>query len=459
MPLDSSFWLDETATVFVAEHGSDHPSLATVAPQAWQSVYYPVARASAWLLGSSEIAYRLPSIFAMAIALLLISRLAGLLIHAEARWFAVFACVALSGINYEARDARPYALGILVMSASVLFLVRWLEGNGIWNGVGFVAGAILLLRIHLLFLPCYAVFAVCVLAYKLRGRTALSWLSILVTLGLIGAVLSPVIVDIAMLSKEASAHVFANPPRLSELLKALQWRLILGCAMGAWLLRWFFPGEGSGRQHGVSLIVAWWLTQPVVLFTYYLASGNSVFVPRYLSIGLPGAALAATAVAALFVPVRCWRGLAAGVGVIALVSGGQWSALWPLHHNSDWRAAAAAVNTAIESATTPVLCPSPYIEARQALVGNGRYRLPGFFYSHLEAYPIEGRVVQLPYEQGSGIPLPGMAGTNRFVVYGWEPQVHAWRGRLQADRVYGKWRMERLGPFADVDVVVFHKPE
>ena len=44
MPLPSSFWLDETATLFVAEHGSHHSSLADAAPQAWQSWYYPVIR-------------------------------------------------------------------------------------------------------------------------------------------------------------------------------------------------------------------------------------------------------------------------------------------------------------------------------------------------------------------------------------------------------------------------------
>src|SRR5664280_2033475 len=41
-PMPSSFWLDEMATVFVAQQGSGHPSLADAAPQAWRSWYYPV---------------------------------------------------------------------------------------------------------------------------------------------------------------------------------------------------------------------------------------------------------------------------------------------------------------------------------------------------------------------------------------------------------------------------------
>src|ERR1019366_8416279 len=56
MPLPSSFWLDEMATVFVAQHGSGHPSLADAAPQAWRSWYYPVIRMNGAVFGYSEVA-------------------------------------------------------------------------------------------------------------------------------------------------------------------------------------------------------------------------------------------------------------------------------------------------------------------------------------------------------------------------------------------------------------------
>ena len=127
MPLRSSFWLDEMETVFVTRYGSAHWSLAETAPQAWKSIYYPVARVSAAWFGSSEIAFRLPSILLMGLSLFLIARLAARLIHPRAGWFAVFACLTLRGINYEAADARPYALGMCVAAAALLFLVRWFD--------------------------------------------------------------------------------------------------------------------------------------------------------------------------------------------------------------------------------------------------------------------------------------------------------------------------------------------
>ena len=77
--LGSSFWVDEMVTVFVVHHGPDHPSLA-IAPQVSKSIYYAVARAADFVFGVSEPGYRLPSILAMAIALLLLARLAARLI-------------------------------------------------------------------------------------------------------------------------------------------------------------------------------------------------------------------------------------------------------------------------------------------------------------------------------------------------------------------------------------------
>src|ERR1051325_6444861 len=88
MPLPSSFWVDEMVTAFVVRFGPTHLSLA-VAPQVPASIYYVLPRAAGALFGFSEIAYRLPSVLAMAIALFLIARLAARLICPEAAWFAV----------------------------------------------------------------------------------------------------------------------------------------------------------------------------------------------------------------------------------------------------------------------------------------------------------------------------------------------------------------------------------
>jgi hypothetical protein len=50
------------------------------------------------------------------------------------------------------------------------------------------------------------------------------------------------------------------------------------------------------------VIAAWWLIQPLALFAVSRVTGSSMFVARYLYLGLPGAALAATLAAAYFIP-------------------------------------------------------------------------------------------------------------------------------------------------------------
>src|SRR5205085_3404586 len=121
------------------------------APQAWKSIYYYLPRAAATLFGPSEIALRLPSILLMGLMLFLIARLAARLIHPQAGWFAVFACLTLRGINYEAADARPYALGMAIAAGSVYFLVRWLDSARWMDAALFVLFAATLWRVHLLF--------------------------------------------------------------------------------------------------------------------------------------------------------------------------------------------------------------------------------------------------------------------------------------------------------------------
>ena len=107
MPLPSSFWLDETATVFVAQHRIQSP----VAQRGRSpSVAFLVLHDHPRLgrpVGFSEIATRLPSVLAMLGLLALIGRLSMRLIHRDSAWFAAFACLSLAGFNYQAANARP----------------------------------------------------------------------------------------------------------------------------------------------------------------------------------------------------------------------------------------------------------------------------------------------------------------------------------------------------------------
>jgi mannosyltransferase len=468
MPLPSSFWLDEIATVFVAQHGSNHPSLAAAAPQAWRSWYYPAIRLWATLFGYSEVAARIPSILAMAGCLALLARLARRLIHPDSGWFAVITCLALPGINYQAANARPYALGMCAFAAGLLFLVPWLDSASWLDALLFVACAGSVLYIHLLFWPSCLVFVLYATARIASRETSVGWKQALAVFTLLGCAVLPVAAQMLALLPEARLHVIAPLPAPAQFLRSLELTLVLGCAVGAWmvarLLKWQ-PDPLPFSTSAVVLIAGWWLCQPVLLFGYSRLTGEGVFVPRYLQLALPGAALMATVLAARFIPGRLWKPIATVAAVGVLIFLGHWRELWPRHHNSDWRAAALAVNN-LESAGAeiPVICPSPFIEARPP-VWSPNYPLPGFLYAHLSVYPIHAPVSLLPFENSpeaeafaSTLAHSTLVPSRRFLIYGWEPQVHYWRDWFNSRPEFAGWRQRRVGPFADVDVVEFEAP-
>jgi hypothetical protein len=460
MPLGSSFWVDEAETAFIVHHGVNHPSLAIIAP-AIGSVYYWLPRASEAVFGFSEPAERLPSLLALALALVFIGRVAARLIHAEAAWFTVFACLTLRAFNYEAADARAYALGTCVAAVSLWLLIRWLDSGRWLDGILFLAAGALLWRVHLVYWPFYFVYAIYFLA---RTDRKASWIqAVTISAGLVLALL-PVVFSALAMSRDAAQHVFAPLPSWSELGETFKIRLAAGCALGALIyarLRRVPRVDSVPAFSTIALIAGWWLVQPIGLFAYSHLSGVSVFTPRYVSIALPGAALAATAAVAFFIPKSKWQSLVLLMGCVALIFGGQWRELWPPHHNSDWRGASLAANALALGRATPVLVVSPFVEAKPP-VWSPDYPLPGYLYCQLDVYPVNGKPYLLPYgdsfagkQYAETLAQGTLPAAGRFLITGPAADVARWRAWLAARPELSGWRNRQLGPFRDVDVVLF----
>jgi hypothetical protein len=465
MPLGSSFWVDEMGTAFVVHYGGNHPSFAA-APQVPASIYYVLPKLSERLFGFSEIAYRVPSVLLMGVTLLLAGRLAARLIHPQAAWFAVFACLALRDINYEAANARPYALGACVAAAALLFLVRWLDSGRWLDAAGYVILGALLWRVHLIFWPMYVLFAFYAAVRLWRRDTRLTWMAVLGVFAMLGAVLVPVLLSSLALMRNAKEHVIAPLPKIRELIRLIKLGQLASCGAAAWLVsrafRWI-PDVPNPSWSSIALLAGYWLCDPLCIFAFSWLTGDSVFVPRYLAFALPGMALAATAIAARFVPSTAWRPFALVFGVGVLLVMGHWTQLWPLHHNSDWRRAARTVNQLEAKGPIPVICPSPFVEA-QWPVWRPDYPLPGFLYSHLDVYRLNGRQYLFPFKESpeafayaDELAKKTLVNDGRFLIYGGQGNVRFWREWFVKQPEFKAWTIERLGPFADVDVVLFRR--
>ncbi|HSW50725.1 MAG TPA: glycosyltransferase family 39 protein [Bryobacteraceae bacterium] len=463
MPLGSSFWVDEMVTALVVRHGPDHPSLS-VAPQVPASIYYALPWLSERLLGFSEIAYRIPSVLALGVALWLIASIAARLIHPQAGWLAVFACLALRGFNYQAADARPYALGTCVAAASLYFLIRWLDTAEWRDAALFALTAALVWRVHLIYWPFYAIYPVYAATRLWQRDTRVSWRAIAGVMALAGVSLVPVTITARALLREAGAHVIVPPPAIKELIYALKLGLMATLCVPLAILsraRKWPRGAPWPAWGALSLILGWWLIQPLAIYAFSWTTGNSLFVSRYLSVALPGAALAAVAAASLLVPSRFWRPGAAVLGVGVLLLLGRWGEVWPPHHNSDWRSAARAVNELQAEEELPVICPSPVVEA-QPPAWYPDYPLPSFMYPHLGVYEVKGRLYRFPFKESPEAQAyarqtleQDLIKAGRFVIYGGAGQASYWRRWFSAQGELAGWQHRRLGQFGDVYAVMF----
>ena len=461
-PLNSSFWGDETATMFVAQHGSHDPSLQGVAFQVWQSWYYTLIHFWGKLFGFSEESVRIPSLLATLVLLFLIARLSMRLIHPESGWFAVFACLAFPGINYQAANARPYAVGICLFAGGMLFLVRWLDSAKWLDACLFLGCAASVVYVHMLLgASClvYVLYAVIRIAFE---PTPVSWRRAMLVFGLLGVLALPAFLQILQMLPDVQAHVYVPLPHAAGLLHALGLSRIVLCGGAAWLiartLKWL-PGAGYFSVSSMVLIAGWWIWQPAFLFGFSRLTDESLFVERYFQIALLGAALAATFAASRFIPTGKWRPLAGVLGIAVLAYLGNWRQLRP-QTDSGWRAAAAAINQIEGAKETPVICLSPFVEARPPL-WRASYRLPSLLYAPLDSYPVQGRIYPFPYEASSeaeafasNLSSGPLAASRHFLIYGRKTKVQFWRNWFMRRDEFAGWRHRELGPFQGIDYVI-----
>ncbi|MCE5307495.1 MAG: hypothetical protein LLG20_07620 [Acidobacteriales bacterium] len=461
-PLASSFRVDEAVTAFVVRFGAGHASLR-VAPQVPQSIYYALPSLMDRWFGFSEVWHRVPSILAAAGAALVMAWIARRLIHPQAGWFAALGCFAMSGINAEAVDARPYALGMLVAALCVVFLIRWLDEARVADAALFILFAALLWRTHLVYWPFYSVLPLYAGTRLLKKETPARWRDVAFVFAVLGLALIPVALRALELMRGAAAHVIVPPPTLRNLVYALKFGFVVACLPVVWLLcrackwpRTILPASSA------MLLLGWWLIHPVTLFIYSRLSGNSVFVSRYLSLLLPGAVLGTTFLVSRYVPGRHWKSVTLALGLGLLLFQADWKGACPLIHQSDWRGAAASLSELGDS-RIPVICPSPFIEAKPP-VWNPGYVRPGFLYAHLSVYPVPGRTLLFPFEPGpeaeryaSELIAGPIGPAQRFAIYGSTKSARDWRHWFAA-RLPG-WTARSLGPFGDVDVVLFERPD
>jgi mannosyltransferase len=436
----SSLWLDETATFWVVKDG-----LREAAARSWawsgQSVLY---YSTAWLgkflaptLGL-EVALRLPSLIAMAVAVWLVYRLGRRLAGRDVGAVAALAFICLPDVAFAAIDARPYALAVALLLGSTLFLVRWVDEGRAVDAVLYVATAALVVYAHYLFalaLVPHAVYA----ARRIR-MLVLLWCGA-------GALCLPLAGQVLHFYKTRSTHSFATVPTAGMYFATIAPPVLAGAVLLALVLR---RRKSEVAPLPWKFVFAWLLAPATLLFGLSLFTDVKLFVPRYLLGCAPAAAiLAAWAI------VRCSAVRIPAAAMLIALGLHVWQA--GPNHREDWRTPMRAL-AAEAKPGDEVLVTTGFIEGEGPRMTDPLLR--DVLFSPQIAYPIPS-FAGLPYRFDAAFVPADLAAHPRVYLVsqrsdslvratGLEYQLYL-RGKLPG------YRSRELGPFAGVSVVVFER--
>lgn len=386
---------DETGSYWQISDGFQHiwprQNLALALP-----VYYYILWFSTKLLGTSEIALRVPSIIAMLAAAYLFYLIGRELFGREIAIIGVVLFCFNPIVVFEALDARAYAFAVLLTNATLLLLLRLRSSDSNRLAALFGLACAGIVYLQLLWASILPALAVCFVAFKVRSGKAIRQ-QCAAALATFALALIPLIPLLEFMSHSAKSHVFEGPALLIDLLVLLAPGGLIAVAIAELIFaalalspadsRTFYPRWKLLFCCCIALIPA------LILFGADVLTPIHVFVPRYCFVAVPGIAL-------------CWAMLLGSFRsrLVRLALCVSFAALWVLYyvtnpassdHGGSWKNALRAAERNASSDNAPVLICSPFPESDynpMSLEVAG----DSFFFAPLSYYRISVPVVPLP---------------------------------------------------------------
>jgi 4-amino-4-deoxy-L-arabinose transferase-like glycosyltransferase len=403
LPVGSSLWLDETVTYWSAYKGI---GAAIARCQFWpgQNLLYTIIAAIAIRIGGpSEVALRLPSLIATLLTAWLLFQLGKRLFDRETAILAVLVFTSLQPIAKDgAVNARPYAIGLLLVVASTLELVWWLRFGRLRTMLAFAVLSAGIPYFHILFAVMYLVFIGYAVYMKWSGERLVSWTKLMTAGVLILLLICPLLWNCFHAKCVSAEASWASTPDTAELLSSFMPPLLGASLLGGLLVSLLVCGRCDAIVGGTSpstrLLLVSWLTIPIlVLYLIARLTVFKTFVPRYFLTALPALALLVGWIVRSLEPARARIIVAIAIAVGSIVSfGGRHLNLSVFPHREDWRTATALVRAAGISESTPVLIRVGLIETAK-LRWDLNIDRDSPLLCPLSRYPIPGHIVLLPY--------------------------------------------------------------
>ena len=369
LPIRSGLSLDETGSYWQISAGFSH-----IWSRGSISLCFPTYPYILWLatkvLGTSEIALRIPSVLAMLGAVYLLYLAGRELFGRDAGIFTAIAFSIHYIVAFAAVDTRPYAFAALATNAAILALLRLRNDDSNRGAALFGVLAASILYFHLLFGVVFPAFVVCFFLIKTGERKAV-WRQFGIATAAIAVACLPLIPGVEYVLHTSGSHVYEKAPRVSEAIETLfpGWSRATIAGAAVILLLLFLARKR--RQTSAQSQLPWQdATRPLLacaslgliplLILYAVSRGTSIhmFAERHRLVAIPGIALCWGFIISR-IPQRALQLLLCAVFLGGTAYRGV--VYYPWHHlpSSKYALEAAEKNNPQGS---PVLYCSPFIE-------------------------------------------------------------------------------------------------
>jgi hypothetical protein len=395
LAIRAPLWLDETLAYWQVSGGFGKIwSRSAQMPSSIGYLYTLWVAKS--ILGSQEIALKIPSMFAMLGAVYFLFRATRELFDQEIAFLTcIFFCLEYN-VVFAATDARPYAFALLATNFAIFAFVLWMTRQQMRHAILFGVAAAGILYFHYLFgaiLPAFAIYYLAV-----RGRSIAADARQLAAVLVSFAVLAlPLALRVAGLYQTRNTHVVQelHHPVLVALNTLAPKTMLIGFALTVFVAALVRKVKLPGRDcYPASLLCLLLALVPVgVLFGVSAATPVHLVIPRYLVVLAPGSALTWGLLTSR-IDSRVLRQIFC-VGLVGITVYLCFSSPLSRRHELNFKQAHEVVNANVARDQAPVLICSAFIESNFEPMPTDRNGENALF-SQISYYPIHAPVVMLP---------------------------------------------------------------
>jgi hypothetical protein len=458
LALRAPLWLDETLAYWQVSGGfwkiwsrsEQMPSSIGYLYTLW------VAKS---ILGSQEIALKIPSTLAMLGAVYFLFRIARELFDQEIAFLiCVFFCLE-PNVVFAATDARPYAFALLATNLAIFTFIRWMTRHQMHQAILFGVAAAGILHFHYLFGAILPAFAIYYLAVRRRSITAdaRQLAAVLTSFTLLAL---PLLFRVAGLYHTRDTHVVQElPPKWIALNTLVPMQTLIGFVVTVFLAALVRKVKLPGRDcfPAILLCPLLALVPAGMLVGVSAATPLHLVIPRYFLVAAPGSALTWGLLTSR-IDSRLLRQIFC-VGLVAMTVFECFSSPNARRHELSFKQAHEFVNANVAKDKAPVLICSAFIESNFEPLPTD-LTSENALVSQLSYYPINAPVVLVPFSLndeavriGSHAVLAAAQRGQRFLGLG-TPECYPTLEWL-ASSSRGTFTAQPIGDFNGIVVVEF----